>query len=169
MAVLKMILTIVFILVSIVLTVVVLMFLFCEVEDKVKGVAVKVIAFFAGLTLVSVGWGLIVDAVRYICTDSVELFNMLNYTIGTSIDLTNIVNPVSVVLNILDDVVTLFIGFAKFFFILNVLRNKPMKENIIVKKINEYVANVVNYMNSVDMVMPAAPAAPVAPEAPVQQ
>ena len=163
---------------STLLTVTVLMFLFCEVDDKVKGVAVKVIAFFAGLTLVSLGWGLIMDAFHIVYNDVNDLVGMLNSLLSTSIDLSKIyqyiLNPVNSVLAICDDLVGFFISMAKFFFIVNVLRNKPMKENLIVKKINEFVANVVNYINNIDMgtpVAPAAPAAPVAPtpEAPVQQ
>ena len=132
---------------STLLTVTVLMFLFCEVDDKVKGVAIKVIAFFAGLTLVSLGWGLIVDGVRYVTTDLNELVNMLNMAFNTSIDVSGLyrylLNPLGTIVNILDDAVAFFIALAKFFFIVNVLRNKPMKENVIVKKINEFVGNVV--------------------------
>lgn len=48
------------------LIVTILLFAFCEVDGKVKDIAIRVITFFIGLTLVITAWGLIVDGVELI-------------------------------------------------------------------------------------------------------
>ena len=46
------------------LLVVLLMLIFCELDDKIKNLATTVIAFLVGLTLISILWALIYDGVN---------------------------------------------------------------------------------------------------------
>lgn len=137
------------------LTVAVLMFLFCELEDKVKGVAIKVIAFYAGLTLVSMGWGLIADGVDLVISSLNDFIAIINGYLDTPIDVTKLylylLTPISKLVGIADGVIVYLLTFAKFGFIIATLGNKAMKENFLVKKINEFVAKVVNFINSIDV------------------
>lgn len=45
------------------LTVIVFMFAFCEVDESAKNVAIKVVTFLVGITVVSVLWNILVDGV----------------------------------------------------------------------------------------------------------
>ena len=60
------------------LIVTVLLFAFCEVDEKTKGVATSVLAFFVGFTIISWGWDLI-ESVLYmvpsLLTKFVEIIN----------------------------------------------------------------------------------------------
>lgn len=137
------------------LTVVVLMFLFCDADEKVNGVAIKVITFYAGVSLFTMAWGLIVDGVDLIIASFNSLVGVINGYLESPIDLTKLklylLNPISSIVNILDGIVLYLVTFAKFSFIVAVLANKELKENIIVKKINEFVTKVVQYVESLDV------------------
>lgn len=138
------------------LIVTVLMLLFCETDKNVKDIAIKVISFCVALNLVSYGWDLISDGVNLIINsidDIVDLINSyLNY--GSQISIAKLqsylLSPIAKLLNIANDVVAYLILFAKFSFIIAVLGNKQLKENIIVSKINNYITKVVNFINTFD-------------------
>ena len=160
---------------STLLTVSVLMLLFCEVDDKIKGIAVKVIAFYAGITLVSMAWGLIYDGVDLIVNSIDKLIATINCYLEypNLIDITKLklylISPVQNLLSIADGAIAYLLVFAKFGFIIATLGNKAVKENIVVKKINEFVAKVVNYINSIDVPaqQPVQQAQPVQPTNPI--
>lgn len=157
---------------STLLTVAVLMFLFCDLDDRVKGVATKVIAFYIGYTLLSQAWGFIYDGIGLLLSELSNIVRFINDLFNASLDLTkiyDILNPIYDLCGIADRIFVFFLAVIKFMFIVNVFSNKPMKENIIVKYINNFVAKVVTYINSIDFTAPVAPVTPVAPEAPVQQ
>lgn len=146
-----------------------LMFLFCEVEEKVKGVAIKVIAFYIGFTLVGQVWDLLYSGIGLLLSELGNLVRIINDLFNASLDLSklyDILNPIYDLCGIADRVIAFFLGLVKIFFIINVFANKPMKDNIIIKYINKFVASVVTYINSIDV---PAQAAPAAPQAPVQQ
>lgn len=134
-----------------------IMLVFCEVDDKVKGIAVKVIAFFAALTLVSLGWSLIVDGVGVV----IDLINKLVATINCYLDPVDYINisklnsylltPIQNIVSMADSVISFLLQFAKFAFIIATLANKEMKDNFVVKKINEFVAKVVYFVNQIDV------------------
>ena len=46
--------------------------------------------------------------------------------------------------------VGLLLVLAKLSFVISLIGNKNMKENVITKKINEYVTKIINYVNSID-------------------
>lgn len=137
------------------LIVAILMFLFCELEDKVKSLAIKVLAFFLALSLVKMGWGLIADGVNVVIASLNDLISVINGYLDTPIDVTKLylylLTPISKLVGIANSVILYLITFAKFAFIIATLSNKAMKENFLVKKINEFVAKVVNFINSIDV------------------
>ena len=140
---------------STLLTIVVLMLIFCEISDSVKQVMVRVITFYFGITLFSTFWGLIVDGVDLginSFNDVIEIFNSyLNDPISVFKLEMYLLNPISKVVSLLDGIVSYLLVFIKFSFIISVLTNKNMKDNFIMKKITEFVDKVISYVNSFDV------------------
>lgn len=156
------------------LIVVALLLLFCDIDDKVKGTIVKVVSFYAAIALVSLGWGLITDLVDLVIDSLNKLIGVVNGYLDYSnrIDISKltlyVLNPINSLVDIADGIISYLLVFAKFAFIIATLGNKQVKENPVVKKINEFVAKVVTYINNMDMSASApasvAPASsPVAP------
>lgn len=146
------------------LLVVLLMFLFCDVEDKVKDVAIRVITFYVGYYIVSLGWDVIVScanlalrAINSFVTTFNSYVDPVDYLIATKITA-----PISLVIDIASGVVSIMFTLVRIGFVISVLTNKPASQNTLVKKINEYVAKALNYVNSV-VVNSQATNAPVAP------
>lgn len=139
------------------LMVTVLMLIFCDMEDKVKSVIVRVVSFYIGLTLLSMAWGLIYDGIDLVIDAIAKLVDTINsyLTYPNIIDITKLkaylFTPVSNIADIANSVIGYLIVFAKFAFIVSIVAGKAAKETFVTKKINEYVAKVVNYINSVDM------------------
>ena len=139
------------------LTVTVLILLFCDVDDKIKNIAIKVVAFYAGITLVSMAWGLIYDGVELLVGSLDKLIATINCYLEypNLIDITKlktyVITPITNLLSIADGIIDYLLVFAKFAFIIATLANKAIKENIVIKKINEYVAKIVEYINSLDV------------------
>ena len=59
--------------------------------------------------------------------------------------------PVKVLVGIADDIISFGLSVVKLVFVITVLLNKPMKENVIVKKMNEFITKIVNYINSFEI------------------
>lgn len=153
------------------LLVALLMFVFCEVEDKVKGVAVKVISFYIAIVLFSSAWDLLNSGYDVVYGAITDLVSLINNWFNATLDLSGLyqyfLTPVNNILGIADSIVSYLITAIKFFFIISVLGNKPMANIPLVKFVNGYVAKVITYINSIDVPVQAAPAAPVAPQAPI--
>lgn len=154
------------------LLVVLLMFLFCEVEDKVKDVATRVITFYVGYYIVSLGWDVIVSCANLVVrgiSSFVATFNTyvdpVDYLVAAKIT-----SPISLVVDIVSGAVSIMFTLVKIGFVISVLTGKPGSQNALVKKINEYVNQALNYVNGV--VVNAQPAnvnvAPVQPVQPTQ-
>lgn len=139
------------------LIVVALLLLFCDMDEKVKGIIVKVVSFYAALALVSLGWGLITDLVDLIIESLDKLIAVVNGYLdyANRIDITKltayVLNPVSSLVDIADGIISYLLVFAKFAFIIAVLGNKQVKENPIIKKINEFVEKVVAFINNIEI------------------
>lgn len=139
------------------LIVVALLLLFCDMDEKVKGIIVKVVSFYAALALVSLGWGLITDLVDLIIESLDKLIAVVNGYLdyANRIDITKltayVLNPVSSLVDIADGIISYLLVFAKFAFIIAVLGNKQVKENPIIKKINEFVEKVVAFINNIEV------------------
>ena len=133
-----------------------LLLLFGEVDDSFKGVVVRVVTFVLGLTIVSWGWDLIVDAVGVVMSSIDKLIEIINSYLdyGDKISLDKLysylLNPIKLIGDIADGIVGLLLVLAKLSFVISLIGNKNMKENVITKKINEYVTKIINYVNSID-------------------
>ena len=148
------------------LTVIVFMFAFCEVDESAKNVAIKVVTFLVGITVVSVLWNILVDGVG-VAIDGVNLvLQFINQFLDPvdAIELTNIESTIASVVGYADKVVSLLLRLAEIGFVIAMLTGKPGKENIVTKKVNEYVNNALNFVSG----QPApAPVQPVA-QTPIQ-
>jgi len=137
------------------LTVCVLMLLFCEMNDNIKRVMTTVITFYVGLTIVQLAWDLIVDGVNLVTNSIDSIVNIINNYLNEPINLYKLkqylLSPLSGVVNLGNNIIYYLLAFTKFAFIVAILCNKPMKDNFVVRKINEYINKVVNYINSFEM------------------
>lgn len=152
------------------LIVTVLMLIFCDTDDKFKGIAVRVIAFMAGLALVSLAWEVLYKGIDLGIDGLNTLIGTLNSYLDDPIDITKLtrylIYPATGILDWLNSAVNYLILLAKFGFIVATLSGRAVKENIIVKKVNEYVSKVVSYISNIDAAAPAQPAQPAAPAEP---
>lgn len=162
---------------QVLLLVVLLMLLFCEVEENVKNVAIRVITFYVGYTIVSLGWDVIVSCANLVVrgiNSFVTTFNAyvdpVDYLVAIKLTA-----PINLVVDIASGVVSIMFTLVRIGFVISVLTGKPSSQNAVAKKINEYVSKAVNYVNGV-VVAPNANVAPSAvnnvqqaPQAPVNQ
>ncbi len=147
---------------------VLLMLLFCEVDDKIKSLIIKVVSFFAAYTIVVTAWDLIVSGVDVVTGTIVKILNLFSELLDDPIDYSNFskyfLSPISSVVKIADGVLSYLFILIKFGFILSTIQNKPMKDNAVSKKINEFVNKVVNYINGLEFGNVVNPTpSPVAP------
>lgn len=133
-----------------------LLLLFCEMDDKVKNILVKVLTFTAGLALFTLLWTLIVKGVD-VFVDSINNFvNIINGYLEAEnrIDMTDFnryfLTPVKSLTTIADSIVSFFLLFAKFAFVVAVISGKQMKNNFFFDKINGYVNKFVGYFNNAE-------------------
>ncbi len=150
------------------LTVTVLIFLFCETDERVEITATRVITFFIGITIVSIGWELVVSGIGIVTDFIAKVFVCIN----GFLDYTDVIayekwlNPLTSIVTIADSVVALLLLLAKVTFVIAVLTNKPGSGNFITKKIDEYVAKALNFIGGV---MPQQPMPPQQPQPPMPQ
>lgn len=134
----------------------VLLLLFCELEEKVKTIMVRVITFTAGLALFTMCWNLIVDGVGVGTKSLSSVFDFINSflsienKIDTSSLQSHLINPINIVIGVADNIVSFLITLVKFGFIVMVLTGKQAKKNFVSDKINGYVTKFVNYVNNTD-------------------
>ena len=140
---------------STLLLVTVLMLLFCEISEEVKKVMISVITFFAALTLFSMAWGIVVDGVSLVVNSLKSLIGIINTYLSNPINIfkleTNVIHPVTTLVDLADNIVSYLVVLAKFGFVIAILSNRPMKENFVVKKINGYISKFVNYINTFEV------------------
>ena len=140
---------------TILLTVSILMLLFCEMNETIKQVMVKVITFYVGLTIVNLAWELIVDGVNLITSSLNQLIAVINSYLTEPINIYKLelylLSPLTNIVSLIDGIVVYLLVFAKFMFIIAILGNKPMKENFIVKKINEFISKAISFINSFEI------------------
>lgn len=155
------------------LLVVLFILLFCELNDTIKGMIVKVISFYAALALFTVLWGLIKDAFPLVVDSFDKFIQIIEGYIEESIDLSKLhaylFDPINSLISIADSIVQYLVVLVKFIFIISVLANKVMKENFFVKFINKYVDKIVDFINGielgkVDVNNPKAPGVTVRPQ-----
>lgn len=151
------------------LTLVVLMLAFVEITDGMKQTMVRILSFFVGLTVVTMGWNLIVNGVDVIMSSLDKLIAIINGYLDSPMDISKLylylLDPIAKVVELADGIVSWLFTFAKFGFIVTLLTNKAMKETFISRKINEFINKTLYWVNSLDGNVPAQPAAPQAPVA----
>lgn len=136
------------------LLVVILMLIFCELNDKIKNLMISVVAFFAGLTLVSLAWSLISDGIDLAFNGIESIVSVINsyLSISNRIDIINLqakfITPVKTIVTFLDSGVSYLILFTKFAFIVSVLAGTTMKENPFNKKVSEFIQKILNFTNN---------------------
>ena len=142
------------------LIVVILMLLFCDVDDKIKNLITKIVAFYAALTIFSTAWSLLTDAFDV----AVGIFNKVLATINSYLGYANqldvsginnyVLTPLTNLVNIADSIVVYLLALIKFMFIITTIKNQPVKENAVINKINEFVTKIINYINNLDFGTP---------------
>lgn len=136
------------------LLVVILMLIFCELNDKIKNLMISVVAFFAGLTLVSLAWSLISDGIDLAFNGIESIVSVINsyLSISNRIDIINLqakfITPVKTIVTFLDSGISYLILFTKFAFIVSVLAGTTMKENPFNKKVSEFIQKILNFTNN---------------------
>lgn len=139
---------------------VILMLIFCEVNDKVRNLMVNVIAFLVGLTLISFAWSIISDGVSLVFKGIESIVNVINsylsYTNQISITTlqTKFMSPVTTIISFLDSGVDYLLMLTKFLFVVSTLTGHAMKENPFGKKVSEYASKAVNYVSSFEQPVP---------------
>lgn len=139
---------------STLLIVSVLMLLFCEMDDKVKNIMTRVISFFVVITLISMGWAVIVEVFDLLFSTIEKFFTIINCYSDSPATLFKFtkyfVTPIETLLSLIGGVVSFGITVSKFAFIIYVLIDKNCKENFITKKVNMFISKVVGFINNVN-------------------
>lgn len=142
------------------LTVAILLLIFCEMDDKVRNIFVRVLSFFAAITLFSLLWDLITGGISLGINSIKDLVGVLNnyldYTDQISLGKLDsyVFIPVQQIVGIADSVISYIIRFVEFGFIISLFLNKPGKPNFIIKKIEQYINSVINFVNSFEFGAP---------------
>lgn len=131
-----------------------LLLIFCDVENF-KGILIRVLAFYAGITLFTIVWDLVINGYGLVYDSINNLFDIINSYFEDPISSYNLyryaLTPIKDILNICDSVVGYFVTFVKFGFIISLFENKNQKQTIISKYINKYVDKIITYVNSIDI------------------
>lgn len=147
---------------QVVLLVMLLMFLFCEVEENVKNVASKVLTFYVGFTLVSMAWELIISGINLVFGSLDQIVAIINVYRDPLdlITLAKFTTPFVTVIAVVDSIFNYLLTFVKFGFIISLLTGKAIHNNPVSSKINEYMTKAINYISSMDSVGTNAQYAP---------
>ena len=133
-----------------------LLLLFCDLEDRVKNILIKVLTFTAGLALFTLCWSLIVQGITVVVDTIVDIVGVINgyLDVESKIDITDLqryfLTPVKSLTTIADNIVGFLFLFAKFAFVVAIITGKQMKNNFFFDKINGYVNKFINYVNNTD-------------------
>lgn len=130
-----------------------LLFIFCEVGDKLKDLSVNLISFSIGIKLVEILWGIIYKASSLIPNILEKLIGIINYYLDSynSISLTKlklyVINPILDLFDIGNDIFGYLITIASFVFITSLLIGKNKKGFVVGNYISGYVNKVLNYIS----------------------
>jgi len=133
---------------------VILMLIFCEIDEKIKNTIITITTFKIGVSIVSVGWGIIYDLIHagLNCFDTlINLLTELEADPEFILTITKIGTIGDNVLGILSDIIYALITLTELAFAITILTGKKRNENFISKKINEYVGKAVNYVNNINL------------------
>ncbi len=153
------------------------LFIFCELDNRVRDLVINVFSFSIAIELVEQFWHLIYKASSLIPNILTKFVGIINHYLdaGNQIDLGKfgdyVIYPIQDIFEICDEVFGYLIIFAFFVYITSLLVGKTNRGLLISGFIAKYITKVFNYVSAYEMppVAPVAPApAPVAP-APVAQ
>ena len=136
------------------LTVTVLILIFCEIDERVKNILVRVLSFFAAVTLFGLLWDLITGGISLGINSIKDLIGVINSYLDYDKVITlgkmdaYVFNPVQGLIGIADSVIGYIIMFVEFNFIVSLFLNKSGKPNFIISKIEGYVNSVISFVNS---------------------
>ena len=134
----------------------ILMIVFCDLNDKIKPLIIKVVSFMAGISLILLGWDLVSNGIDLIFKLFNNIISIINSYLSYSskIDLvefeSKFVFPVTTVVSSIGSIIKYLVTFSKFGFIVAVISGKAMKENAWTKKVNQYISKFTNFANSFD-------------------
>ena len=123
---------------------------FCESSQNLKNLTISAIAVYGGCYLFSVLWGLIysgfdigVDALK----GFFEIIGSYSTSVSMPVEITEyIINPLTVIMDLLQTIVTFIIILVKFKFVVSIITNRPMSG--VFSKIQQYINYFVNFANS---------------------
>ena len=143
----------------------IILFAFCETEDKVRDNAVKIISFLVGFTIVSLGWDLITKCVYFIPDTISTLVGIINSVLPvlSQIHIDGLLNTIPELFSIADDLVNIVFIIVKLSFVLAVLSGKDTNKFFMSNFFSKYIAKAIHYANNSvvahsDMVRPMEPA-----------
>ena len=152
---------------STMLTVAILILIFCELDERCKNIFVRVVSFFVAITLFNLFWDLITGAISLGISSIKDLINIINsylpydkvITLG-KLD-SYVFIPVQGAVDIASSIISYIIMFVEFKFVVGLFLNKPGKPNFIIKKIEEYLNSVISFVQSFEFGgMPQQPSQP---------
>ncbi|MBQ4030242.1 MAG: hypothetical protein II625_00690 [Bacilli bacterium] len=152
-------------------TVAIFFLCFCELDEKIHNTMVKIFTFFVGITIVTLGWNIIMSGCNLVLDAITKLFVSINGFLDPSdvIEYTKFITPIESIIGLADGFVSLLILIAKVAFVIGVLTNKKGSSNFVSKKIEEYVNKAIVWVQNftAPVQAPQAPAQPApAPQAP---
>jgi hypothetical protein len=139
------------------LTVSVLLLIFCEMDERVKNIFVRVLSFFVAITLFSLLWDLITGGINLGIGSIKDLIDVINSYLSYDklISLGKLDSyvfiPLQEIIDIADSIISYIIRFVEFGFAVSLFLNKPGKPNFVIKKIEQYINCVINFVNSFEM------------------
>ena len=134
----------------------ILMIIFCDLNDKIKPLIIKVVSFMAGITLILLGWDLVSNGIDLIFKLFNNIISIINSYLSYSnkIDLVEFqgkfVVPVTTVVASIGSIIKYLVTFSKFGFIIALITGKAMKETACPKKVTQHVSKLTNFAHSFD-------------------
>jgi hypothetical protein len=130
-----------------------LLFLFCDADEQTKGVAVRVLTFFVGITLLSAAWNLITGGIDVVMDAIKSLFNTINLFKEPMdyINISKFTGTVDNIAGVASSVVTYLITLTKFLFVIALLSGRPAKNTPIASFLNNYISQAINFINGINI------------------
>lgn len=136
------------------LIVFILMLIFIEMNDNVKGVMVRVLTFMIGLALFMMLWSLIQGGYGMVYDSIRTFFNIISSYLEDPIDVSKLyqylLDPIKNIISICDNIIVFLYDLAKFGFLIALLAGKQFKENFFVRWVNNYVDKAINFIKTIE-------------------
>lgn len=131
-----------------------LMLIFVEMNDNVKGVMVRVLTFMIGLTLFMMLWNLLQGAYSVVYDTIKDFLGIISSWLEEPIDVTKLylyfLDPIKNLIGICDNIVNFLYDLTRFGFIIALLAGKQFKENFFIKWINSFVEKAINFIKNIE-------------------